>query len=80
MAGRGFTLLTKKATHTKGRQIDHVYIKNAEATLNRYTPYYCDHDALCVAVEKVIYSLKFIIYANCFLQVWISDEWKVPEK
>ena len=67
MAGRGFTLLTKKATHTKGRQIDHVYIKNAEATLNRYTPYYSDHDALCVAVEKVIYSLKFIIYRCGYL-------------
>ena len=54
LAEQGFTLLTKKATHIKGRQIDHVYTKNAEATLNRYTPYYSDHDALCVAVEKVI--------------------------
>ena len=55
---QGFTLLTKKATHIKGRQIDHIYTKNAEATLNRYTPYYSDHDALCVAVEKVITYLK----------------------
>ena len=51
---QGFTLLTKKATHIKGRQIDHVYTKSAEATLHRYTPYYSDHDALFVAVEKVI--------------------------
>ena len=40
MTDQGFTLLTKKATHTKGRQIGHVYIKNPEATLNRCTHFF----------------------------------------
>ena len=55
---QGITLLTKKATHIKGRQIDHIYTKNAEATLNRYTPYYSEHDALCVAVQNLIKHFK----------------------
>ena len=62
---QGYKLLTKESTHIKGRQIDHVYAKNATASLDLYTPYYSDHDALCVAVDKVINGMKFIIYTNC---------------
>ena len=47
--------------------------------MNRYTPYYSDHDALCVAVEKVIKNLKYKNYANSIFQVWIADQWKAPE-
>ena len=56
---QGYKLLTKQSTHIKGRQIDHVYAKNATASLDLYTPYYSDHDALCVAVNKVINAMTF---------------------
>ena len=56
---QGYKLLTKESTHIKGRQIDHVYAKNATASLDLYTPYYSDHDALCVAVDKVINGMTF---------------------
>ena len=51
---QGYKLLTKESTHIKGRQIDHAYTKNATASLDLYTPYYSDHDALCVTIDKVI--------------------------
>ena len=47
-----FKLLKKTAKHIKGGHIDHAYIKNAKATLNLYTSYYSDHNALCVVVEE----------------------------
>ena len=63
MYDENYKLLTKTATHIKGGHIDHAYIKNAKATMNLYTPYYSDHDALRVVVEEV----------------WVSDEWQKPE-
>ena len=56
---QGYKLLTKESTHIKGRQIDHAYTKNATASLELYTPYYSDHDALCVAIDKVINEMTF---------------------
>ena len=58
-----YILMTKTATHTKGGHIDHAYAKNAKAKMHLYSPYYSDHDALCVSVE----------------QAWVSGEWKEPE-
>ena len=63
MYDENYKLLTKTATHIKGGHIDHAYIKNAKATMNLYTPYYSDHDALRVVVEEVL----------------VSDEWQKPE-
>ena len=62
---QGYKLLTKQSTHIKGRQIDHVYAKNATVSLDLYTPYYSDHDALCVAVDKVINGMTFSIGTYC---------------
>ena len=59
LAEKGYKLLTKEPTHIKGRQIDHVYAKNTTATLDLYTPYYSDHDALCVAITEVILAMIF---------------------
>jgi exonuclease III len=53
MLGSGYQLLTKEATHTQGRLIDHAYIKNGKADLHHYCPYYSDHDGLCLTVEQV---------------------------
>ena len=53
----GFIQLVKESTHIQGRQIDHLYFKSvgkiwANASLYRYSPYYCDHDALCVTISR----------------------------
>ena len=39
-------------THNQGRTIDHVYLSaNRKIKLTRYSPYYSDHDALCIEFE-----------------------------
>ena len=53
----GFKQLMTEATHIKGRLIDHLYFKLgakicANPSIYRYSPYYSDHDALCVTVSR----------------------------
>ena len=55
----GFKQLITEATHIKGRQIDHLYFKpgkniKANPTIYRYSPYYSDHDAICVTLTRTI--------------------------
>ena len=56
----GFDQLVHEPTHIRGRHIDHAYIRDphdelkprptgtphARAKMNRYSPYYSDHDAI----------------------------------
>ena len=54
----GFKQLGKESTHIQGRQIDHLYFKSGEkicanASSYRYSPYYSDHDALCVTISRL---------------------------
>ena len=60
MLDENYELKTKTATHVKGGHIDHTYTKNAIAQLRLYTPYYSDHDALCVAVEQARVSTEWV--------------------
>ena len=60
MLDENYELKTKTATHVKGGHIDHTYTKNAMAQLRLYTPYYSDHDALCVAVEQARVSTEWV--------------------
>ena len=48
----GFKSMMKEPTQIIGRFIDHCYIsKNAEiAEIERYSPYYSDHDALLMTL------------------------------
>ena len=40
-------------THDEGRTIDHCYVsKNARVQITRYSPYYSDHDGLCIEFEN----------------------------
>ena len=54
----GFTQLVNEATHIKGGHIDHVYWRDAIdpcfecPILERYSPYYSDHDALLITLTK----------------------------
>ena len=52
-----FKQLVKEATHTRGRHIDHAYWKNSDQVwsdpvLERYSPYYSDHDAICLTIKR----------------------------
>ena len=58
----GFKQIVEEPTHIYGRIIDHVYILNpkrgAELIIERYSPYYSDHDGLCITISKLNSSLK----------------------
>ena len=60
----GFSQLVDKATHIQGRIIDHIYINSTEAVLDieRYSPYYSDHDALLVSLDiQVILNFSNLV-------------------
>ena len=50
----GFDQLVKSPTHVRGGRIDHAYARDPESHLSnlhltRYSPYYSDHDSLCLS-------------------------------
>ena len=65
--------LVQEATHIQGRLIDHVYWIDPlnqwqPPELERYSPYYSDHDALLVTLKpKVSYSLLCKPDLSCFI-------------
>ena len=50
---QGFSQVIEEATHMQGRVIDHVYVnrKDIIIELQRYSPYYSDHDALLLTLK-----------------------------
>jgi hypothetical protein len=52
---QGLKQLNKEPSHDQGGTIDHIYYQKSddwkEPTIERYSPYYSDHDALCVTME-----------------------------
>ena len=57
LESNGFQQLVRESTHIRGRHIDHAYWKDAdrfwlEPVLNRYSPYYSDHDAICLTITR----------------------------
>ena len=55
LLGRGFKQMVKEATQIKGRQIDHIFLKESPqfevSDLERYSLYYSDHDALLLTLK-----------------------------
>ena len=54
----GFIQLVTEATHIEGGWIDHAYWMDSARkwktpTLERYSPYYSDHDVLLITLEKL---------------------------
>ena len=49
-----FSQLNNDATHIRGRHLDHFYFRTdkdiCSPSIYRYSPYYTDHDALCVTI------------------------------
>ena len=58
LMNNGFDQLVKEATQIRGRQIDHVFFRGNNMfdviNIERYSPYYSDHDALLVCVSNQI--------------------------
>ena len=57
LQNNGFQQLVRESTHIRGRHIDHAYWKNTdgrwtEPKLERYSPYYSDHDAICLTFTR----------------------------
>ena len=57
LEANGFRQLVHEATHIRGRHIDHAYWRDNEGTLSepaldRYSPYYSDHDAIGLTLRK----------------------------
>ena len=53
----GFAQLNEEATHIGGGHIDHMYVTReatGRATHERYTPFYSDHDALCLTIAETV--------------------------
>ena len=53
----GFDQLVHEPTHIRGRHIDHSYIRDPynelKPRMNRYSPYYSDHDAICIILPNI---------------------------
>ena len=52
----GMKQLVKEPTHILGGHIDHVYWRDEHQQymtpmIERYSPYYSDHDCICITVE-----------------------------
>ena len=51
-----FKQLVQQPTHIRGRLIDHAYILNPkndhEIFTERYSPYFTDHDAICITLRN----------------------------
>ena len=58
----GFRQLVTNPTHIAGGRIDHAYLRDSKsslstATLTHHSPYYSDHDGLCLAFTLKVYSM-----------------------
>ena len=66
---QGFYQLMKEATHIQGRVIDHIYVNNTECVLEveRFSPYYSDHDGLLVSLDIKVRNL----FASKYIRILI---------
>ena len=69
---RGYELLSNESTQTMGGFIDHAYWKDNRncweyPKLERYSPYFSDHDALCITLKsKVMFLFLNFFFDNSF--------------
>ena len=58
----GFDQLVHEPTHVRGRHIDHIYFldptKRLKPIIERYSPYFSDHDAMCITIPGLIHRNK----------------------
>ena len=60
----GFDQLVHEPTHIRGRHIDQVYFldpsKRLKLTIDRYSPYYSDHDGICITIRDLIPEIEAV--------------------
>ena len=58
IAQNGFTKMNEEPTQIQGRQIDHIFINKPSLVrgVERYSPYYTDHDALLLTLQLQVFS------------------------
>ena len=53
-----FDQMMHEPTHIQGRHIDHAYFRDPsnkmKQIIDRYSPYYSDHDAICITVLEIV--------------------------
>ena len=71
IAQSGFTKLNDEPTQIQGRQIDHMYINQPTLVrgIERYSPYYSDHDALLLTLKIQVCFL--VINMNIYVSLYI---------
>ena len=57
LISKGFNLINDECTHIEGGFIDHAYWRDSqkywnEPTVERFSPYHSDHDALCITMKR----------------------------
>ena len=62
----GFQQHVKSATHIRGGIIDHAYTRDPSSQLSnihltQYSPYYSDHDALCMSFNIKVFKPNIIV-------------------
>ena len=74
---RGFDQLVHEPTHIRGRHIDLAFFrdpsKRFKPIIDRYSPYYSDHDGICITII-VRYGSKGTALIIC------KDSWRIDTK
>ena len=68
----GFQQHVKSSTHIRGGIIDHAYTRDPNSQLSdlhltQYSPYYSDHDALCMSFNIKVFMLSFMFNTSLAL-------------
>ena len=63
LISQNFISLLNEATHIEGGYIDQAYWKDKDSDfypprVYRYSPYYSDHDGICITITKKNWKLK----------------------
>ena len=63
---KGFLQVIKEATHIEGRVIDQVFINRRDLIieLQRYSPYYSDHDAILISLDIEVRNYFYIFQST----------------
>ena len=72
LCDQGFHQLVTSPTHVAGGRIDHAYLRDPETQLvgshlTQFSPYYSDHDALCLTLTTKVdlyYETKYLGLMN----------------
>ena len=84
MEGLGLSQIGKESTHVLGGQIDHLYVTSEavqRTSLERISPFFTDHDALCCtvghAIAQVINSKS---HCDCNFSFPLRSPWRTESR